>query len=110
MLCRGIKWTAILAVASSARKGRWYGEAKSILQGRGIMPTDPRKIDEIRVADIEDAKLRQLDQPKPPKARLTPKQRTAIKAKYGKPQPLQPAKLKPQPAKPAKTASYCDFS
>lgn len=106
MLRRGLKWTAILAVASSARHGRWYDETKVILQGKGVMPTDPKMINEIRAADAEEARRKQLDKPQSAyRAPMTSDQRAAIRAKYGK---NPPAKATEKP--PIKTVNRCDFS
>jgi hypothetical protein len=116
MLRRGVKWTAIIAVASSVRNGRWYNETKSILQDKGLMPTDPKTIDKIRAADIEEARQRQLDQPPSVyKSVVTKEQRAAIKAKYKKPvameKPPVKEKLVKAIAKPlAKPVNCCDFS
>lgn len=106
MLRRGLKWTAILAVASSARKGRWYDETKSILQGKGVMPTDIKTINEIRAADAEtariayateEAKRKEMNRRNSP----TAEQRAIRKAQYSK---------KAAPKAPPKTVNYCDFS
>lgn len=52
MLSHGRDWLDIIAVARVVRGGKWYEEAKTILQQSGQMPTDEGMIVRLRKADI----------------------------------------------------------